>query len=80
VLSITFGPADPTGATYLVALDVRARLVVGDKPVGAEQRVRREETYLAGQDPLEAEGRRRLALRRLATELARDLVDRFERS
>jgi hypothetical protein len=79
VLEIAFGAADPTGATYVVSLVVRARLVIGDGPAGPEQRVRREETYLAGADQLESEGRRRLALRRLAVELARDLVDRLER-
>jgi hypothetical protein len=56
---------------------VYGRLVEGDRAL-KETRVVREEEYLAGQDPLETEGRRRLALRRAAASVARDLVDAFE--
>jgi hypothetical protein len=67
----------PNGATYRLALVVSARLVVDGKVV-AEQRARREEDWLAGLDALESEGRRRLAMRRAAEGLAREIVDRFE--
>jgi hypothetical protein len=51
--------------------------VVSERAV-AEARAGREEDYLAGQDPLETEGRRRVALRRAAAGAARDLVERLE--
>jgi hypothetical protein len=73
----TFGASSPNGATYRLALVVSARLMVGDRVV-AEQRARREEDWLAGLDALESEGRRRLAMRRAAEGLARELIDRFE--
>jgi hypothetical protein len=44
----------------------------------AEARVGREEEVVGGQDPLETEARRRIALRRAAAAIARDLVERFE--
>jgi hypothetical protein len=70
--------ADARGAaSWRLALTVSGRLVKEGKVV-AEARVIREEEFLAGQDPLETEGRRRLALRRAAAAAARDLVDRFE--
>jgi len=72
-----FGPSGQSGATWRTALVVSARLVVDGKTV-AEQRTRREEDYLVGLDPLESEGRRRLALRRAAEAAARDIVERFE--
>jgi hypothetical protein len=74
----SFGPSSPNGATWRAVLVVSAQFVVDGK-VTAEQRARREEDWLAGQDPLESEGRRRLALRRAAEAVARDLVERFER-
>jgi hypothetical protein len=74
----SFYAASPNGATYRLALVVSARLVVDGTPV-AEQRARRDEEWLAGIDPLESEGRRRLALRRAADGLAREIVERFER-
>jgi hypothetical protein len=73
----SFGPSSPNGATWRAGLTVSARLVVDGKVV-AEQRARREEDYLAGLDPLESEGRRRLALRRAAEAVAREIVERFE--
>jgi Lipopolysaccharide-assembly len=73
----SFGASSPNGTTYKLAVTVSARLVV-DGRVRAEQRARREEDWLAGQDPLESEGRRRLALRRAAEALAREIVERFE--
>jgi hypothetical protein len=56
---------------------VSARLVSSGRAV-AQARVSRDEEYLAGQDPLETEGRRRLALRRAAQAAARDLVEQLE--
>jgi hypothetical protein len=73
----SFGASSPNGATYKLSLVVSAQLLVDGKVV-AEQRARREEDWLAGQDALESEGRRRLALRRAADGVARDLVERFE--
>ncbi len=73
----TFGASSPNGATYRLGLVVSAKLLVNDRVV-AEQRARREEDWLAGLDALESEGRRRLALRRAADGVARELLDRFE--
>ncbi len=77
VLASSFGPSSPAATTYRVTLAVEARLLVGTK-VLAENRVGRDEDYVAGIDALESEGRRRVALRRAAALLARDLVESFE--
>jgi hypothetical protein len=74
----SFYASSPNGATYRLALVVSARLVVGGAVV-AEQRARRDEEWLAGIDALESEGRRRLAMRRAADGLAREILERFER-
>jgi hypothetical protein len=63
--------------TWRLGMVVTARLLDAGKPV-AEARIVREEEFLTGQDPLETEGRRRVALRRAATAAARDVVERFE--
>jgi hypothetical protein len=68
----TLGPR-----TYRIALEARARLRVDGKLV-AERTVRREADFLAGADPNESETRRAIALRRLAVDVARDLVRAFE--
>ncbi len=67
-------------ATWRIAVEVHARLLVGDKAV-AERTVRRETDYLSGVagDALETEGRRALALRRVAADAARDILQSFER-
>ena len=66
------------GATWRIGIEVRARLVAGTaKPV--DRIVRRDVDYLAGSDPLETEGRRALALRRAADDVARDLLRALER-
>jgi hypothetical protein len=70
-------PSSPGGATFRVALEVRARLVAG--ATREERTVRREVDYLAGEDPLESEGRRAVALRRAADEVAADVLRAFER-
>jgi hypothetical protein len=77
VEDLRYGPSSPNGATWSLALEVRARLVAPGGPL-PEARITRSEEYLVGQDPLETEGRRRLALRRAATAAARELVERFE--
>ncbi|HSN90822.1 MAG TPA: LPS assembly lipoprotein LptE [Anaeromyxobacteraceae bacterium] len=66
-------PSTPGAVTWRIAIEVRARLAVAGAP-GPERTLRRETDYLAGVDALETEGRRALALRRLADEAARDLV------
>lgn len=66
------------GVTWRVGVELRGRLVAGTaKPV--ERTVRRETDFLAGADPLETEGRRALALRRVADEAARELLRSYER-
>ena len=73
-----YGPSSPNGATWRLALVVSATLVTEGKPA-AEARVRREVEYLAGQDALETEGRRRIALRRASEAAARELLEKLER-
>ncbi len=64
--------------TWRVGVELRARLTAaGSKPV--ERIVRRETDFLAGADPLETEGRRALALRRVADDAARELLRSLER-
>ncbi len=65
-------------ATWRVALTVRARLVSSGTTL-AEHVARREAEFLGGADPLETEGRRARALRRLADDAARDVLRAFER-
>ncbi|WP_242345561.1 LPS assembly lipoprotein LptE [Anaeromyxobacter terrae] len=80
------GPSSPTpyGASYpptwRIGVVVKARLVVDGATV-SERTVRREADYLAGVggDALETEGRRALALRRVADDAARELLRAFER-
>jgi Lipopolysaccharide-assembly len=70
---LTVGPPP----TYRLTLTVTGRLLVGGKAL-AERRIGRAEDYLSGIDPLESEGRRRLALRRAADAVAREVVEAFE--
>ena len=74
------GPSSPDGATWRIGVEVKARLVVKGTTV-SERTVRREADYLAGVsgDALETEGRRALALRRVADDAARELLRAFER-
>jgi Lipopolysaccharide-assembly len=70
--------ATSIAATWRIGIEVRARLIARDgAPV--ERVVRREIDFLAGGDPLETEGRRALALRRAADEVARDVLRALER-
>jgi hypothetical protein len=69
--------ATSVAATWRIGIEVRARLAARNgAPV--ERVVRREVDFLAGADPLETEGRRALALRRAADEVARELLRAFE--
>ena len=71
-------PSSAGSATWRITLEVRARLLRGDEAV-AEGTFTRAADYLGGADPVESEGRRTLALRRLADELAGEIVTAFER-
>ena len=70
--------APPEVAAWRIGIEVRARLVDGGATV-AERVVRRDADFLGGADPRESEGRRALALRRLAAGAARELLVAFER-
>jgi len=76
VLLSTFGPT-AVGGTYQARIRVQVRLVVDGK-TETEFISEQGEELLAGQDPLESEGRRRLALRHAADAVARDVVERLE--
>ena len=73
----SFAASTPTGASR-VGITVSVSLLVDGKLVAEQRAVRRDEDYLAGQDPLESEGRRRVALRRAADAVAREILERFE--
>jgi hypothetical protein len=77
VMTEAAAPSFAGGATQRVALLVRARLQVDGVEV-LERRFRREADYLTGADALESEARRAQALRRLASEAARDVLSAFE--
>jgi hypothetical protein len=66
-------PGAPGGGSWRFTVEVKARLRKGDRVV-AERTLRREADYSAGLDALETEGRRAQASRRLAADLARELV------
>ena len=66
------------GTTWRVGIQVRARLVAGTAPP-VERTIKRETDFIPGGDPLETEGRRALALRRVAEEAARELLLSLER-
>ncbi len=72
------GAAQVGGGAWRIGLEVRARLVSGGAVV-AEHRARTEADYVGGADPLETEGRRALALRRLAADAAGGILRAFER-
>jgi len=74
----TAGAAQVGGGTWRIGIDVRARLVAGGAVV-AEHAARLEADYGGGDDPLETEGRRAIALRRLAADAARGVLRAFER-
>ncbi len=78
VLESTAALTSPDGSTWLLTLEVEARLLAGDRVLG-EVRVRRQEDYLGEVDALATEGRRRLALRRAAEAAAQEILERLER-
>jgi hypothetical protein len=67
------------GTTWKIGIEVRGRLIVPGAPRPMDRIVRRETDFLNGGDPLETEGRRALALRRVADEAARELLRALER-
>jgi hypothetical protein len=70
-------PATAGAAVWRLTLAARVRLTAAGRTL-AERRVRRTEDYPAGVDPLESEGRRRIALQRAADAAARELVEALE--
>jgi outer membrane lipopolysaccharide assembly protein LptE/RlpB len=76
VLHSVFGPSTPDASTYHLALEVQVKLLVKGQPAG-ELTLRRQQDYLGEVDALGSEARRRVALRQAATDLARDIVERF---
>jgi hypothetical protein len=73
-----YGTPGSVGSTWRVGIEVRARLVVGSSPP-LERTVARATDFLTGVDPLETEGRRAVALRHVADEVARELLRAYER-
>jgi len=71
-------PSSPGGATWSIGVQLKAKLVV-DGHATAEGTFTREAEYLSGADPVETEGRRALALRRLADDIALEVLAAFER-
>lgn len=71
------GPSTPAAATQRVALELRARLMVGSE-LRSARLVRRDGDYLGGADALEAEARRAVELRKLAQEAAREVLRLME--
>jgi hypothetical protein len=67
------------GTSWKIGVEVRGRLLVPGAPRPLDRIVRRETDFLAGGDPLETEGRRALALRRVADEAARELLRALEK-
>ncbi len=72
------GAAQAGGGTWRVGVEVRARLVANGAVV-AEHAARVDGDYVGGGDPLETEGRRAIALRRLAADAATGILRAFER-
>jgi outer membrane lipopolysaccharide assembly protein LptE/RlpB len=70
-------PVTTQGGTWRLTFEVQARLVVEGKEAAAAT-VRREVDYLGEVDAIATEGRRRLAVRKAASDAARDIVERFE--
>ena len=77
VLSSSFSPSSGGAATYTQRIGIRIRLMVGEKQI-SEKVVGAELDYLAGVDPLESEGRRRVAIRALSESIARDAIEQLE--
>jgi hypothetical protein len=72
-------PSSFAATSALVAVELHARLTNRGKLVH-ELTLHRAESQLGGADPLEAEGRRSTALRKLARDAARELLRELEES
>jgi hypothetical protein len=70
-------PSTYGAALFGMSVELHGRLSVGGKQV-EELTVQRQADHLGGADPLEAEGRRTVALRKLAREAARELLRALE--
>jgi hypothetical protein len=77
VTRASVAPVTTQSGTWRLVFEVQAKLVVDGKD-GASLTVRREVDYLGEVDAIATEGRRRLALRRAASEAARDIAERLE--
>jgi hypothetical protein len=77
VMRSSSSPLTTQGGTWRLTFEVQARLLV-DGQEAAQVRVRREVDYLGEVDAVATEGRRRLAVRRAASEAAREIVERLE--
>jgi hypothetical protein len=77
VTRVSAAPVTTQNGTWRLVFEVQARLVIDGKDA-ATASVRREVDYLGEVDAIATEGRRRLAIRKAATEAARDIVERFE--
>jgi len=71
-------PIAAGASAWRLTLAVHVRLVAAGRTLG-EARVRRGQDYLGGVDALESEGRRRIALARVAEAAARELLERLSR-
>jgi hypothetical protein len=71
------GPSSFTGSTGALKVEVRGRLWADGRLV-QELTVQRADNQLTGADALEAEGRRAVALRRLARDAAHELLRALE--
>lgn len=70
-------PLTTQSGTWRLVFEVQARLIVSGQEA-AQVKVREEVDYLGEVDAIATEGRRRLAIRRAATEAAREIVERLE--
>lgn len=77
VVRSSSGPSTPQAATYRLTLDVQVKLLVQGKVVG-EQTAHQLQDFLGEVDALATEGRRRVAVRQAAADIAREIVERFE--
>jgi hypothetical protein len=77
VIASSFTPSSGAAVTYTQSISVRIRLMAGEKRL-AEKNVTANQDYLAGVDPLESEGRRRVAIRSLSELIARDAIEQLE--
>ena len=74
----SFGQYTVDASSYNLILDVQVKLVVRGRVV-SEQLAHRQQAYLGEVDALASEARRRVALHQAAAEVAREVVERFEK-